>query len=268
MWLYLLEGRAAFEVAELLQVWPWLGAERVRNPGPAMVIPGFAASDEDTAPLRMLMQRQGHDTYGWGQGRHLAPSGEVLESLTQRLIAIRSRTGRPVTLVGWSLGGLIARRLARSSPDVVRQVITMGTGPRFRSFDRTNLSSFADRFVPGWAKGTYTGIFDDSQRGPLPVPSTSIYTRGDGVSRWELCLEAKGPFRENIEVRGSHIGLPVNRAVILAVLDRLAQPDDRWKPFRPPALLSSWYPEPAWWTEELASRVEKSLKASRLKGWR
>ena len=238
---------------------PWLGARPAPDPGPVMVIPGFGATDKDTAVLRLLICRQGHEVQGWGLGRHLEPSQDVFEALTQRVAALHRRSGRPVTLVGWSLGGLLARQLARANPDAVRQVITMGTGSRFRSFDRTNLSHFADRFVPGWAQGAYAGVFDDIERGPLPVPSTSIYTRSDGVSRWELCLEAEGKSRENIEVRGSHIGLPVNRAVILAVLDRLAQPDDTWEPFRPPALLASWYPQPIWWDADLASQVEMSL---------
>ena len=263
LWLYLLEGRAAFEAAALLCSMPWLGAERARDPGPVMLIPGWGATDEDTALLRLLMRRQGHETHGWGLGRNSEPTHDVLEALAQRLAAIRTRTGRPVTLVGWSLGGLLARRLARATPDAVRQVITLGTGSRFRPFDRTNLSPIADRFVPGWADGAFAPLFNDSERGPLPVPSTSIYTRGDGVSRWELCLEAKGEFRENIEVRGSHVGLPVNRAAILAVLDRLAQPQDRWEPFRPPAMLISWYPKPAWWDAEMASRVKQSFKRSR-----
>ena len=218
----------------LLHSIPWLGARRASKPGPVLVIPAFGATDQDTAALRLLVCRQGHEVHGWGLGRHLEPTPDILEALAQRLTALHSRTGRPVSLVGWSLGGLLARRLARATPNAVRQVITLGTGSRFRSFDRTNLSGFADRYVSGWAEGSYAPLFNDSERGPLPVPSTSIYTRSDGVSRWELCLEAEGEFRENIEVRGSHVGLAVNRAAILAVLDRLAQPDDSWATFARP----------------------------------
>jgi pimeloyl-ACP methyl ester carboxylesterase len=212
----------------------------------------------DTAVLRLLIRRQGHEVQGWGLGRHLQPSQDVLDALAERVVILHGQSGRPVTLVGWSLGGLLARQLARANPDAVRQVITLGTGSRFRSFDRTNLSHFADRFIPGWAQGAYVGVFDEIERGSLPVPTTSIYTRSDGVSRWELCLEAEGKCRENIEVKGSHIGLPVNRAAILAVLDRLAQPDDTWEPFRPSARLASWYPPPTWWNAEMVSQVEVS----------
>ncbi|MCK9904824.1 hypothetical protein CC117_33830 [Parafrankia colletiae] len=228
-----------------------------------MVIPGFGATDKDTAVLRLLIRRQGHEVQGWGLGRHLQPSQDVFEALSQRVATLHGQSGRPVTLVGWSLGGLLARHLASANPDAVRQLITMGTGSRFRSFDRTNISQFADRFIPGWAQGAYVGLFDDIERGQLPVPITSIYTRSDGVSRWELCLEVEGKCRENIEVWGRHIGLPVNRAVILAVLDRLAQLDDTWEPFCPPALLASWYPPPTWWDDEMASQVEMSLHHSR-----
>jgi pimeloyl-ACP methyl ester carboxylesterase len=261
-WLFLLESRAALEAAALVCAVPWLGTKPAADPGPVLVIPGFGATDNDTAALRLLIARQGHDVRGWGLGRHLKPSRSVVGALRKRVELLSRQSGRPVTLIGWSLGGLLARQLARANPDAVRQVITMGTGSRFRSFDRTNLSHVADWFVPGWAQGAYAGVFDDIDPGPMPVPTTSIYTRSDGVSRWELCLEAEGEGRENIEVRGSHIGLPVNRAVILAVLDRLAQPDDTWAPFRPPALLASWYPPPAWWDAGMASQVETLMQPS------
>lgn len=266
IWLFILECRAALEAAALMFAVPWLGARPAPDPGPVIVIPGFGATDHDTALLRLLIRRQGHDVQGWGLGRHLKPNHAVSETLVERVATLHRQTGRPVTLVGWSLGGLLARQLARANPEAVRQVITMGTGSRFKSFDRTSLSEFADRFVPGWAQGAYVGVFDDTERGPLPVPSTSIYTRSDGVSRWELCLEAEGDARENIEVRGSHIGLPVNRAVILAVLDRLAQPDDTWEPFRPPTLLAHWYPRPVWWDADIADQVEMLLHPSRYGG--
>ena len=89
----------------------------------------------------------------------------------------------------------------------------------------------------------------EQDRPPLAVPATSIYTRRDGIAPWHLGIDTVGPRRENIEVRGSHVGMGVNPAVVLAVLDRLAQPEDDWHPFRPPWHLTAWYPRPASWID-------------------
>ena len=82
---------------------------------------------------------------------------------------------------------------------------------------------------------------------PLPVPSTAIYTRSDGVVRWWQCIESQGERRESIEVRGSHSGLGYNPAVIYAISDRLQRPVEKWKPFRAPPGTGMWYPKPAHW---------------------
>ncbi len=82
---------------------------------------------------------------------------------------------------------------------------------------------------------------------PLPVPSTAIYTRSDGVVRWQLCIESRHPRAENIGVVGSHCGLGHNPAAVLAVGDRLAQPEGSWRPFAPPRHMALLYPPPAWW---------------------
>ena len=93
---------------------------------------------------------------------------------------------------------------------------------------------------------------DETRRGRVPVPVTSIYTRSDGVAQWTLCLEEEGPERENIEVLGSHIGLGHNPAVAYAVADRLAQPEGEWQPFAPPFPLRHLYPSPAVWERKTA----------------
>jgi hypothetical protein len=148
--------------------------------------------------------------------------------------------------VGWSLGGVYARELARHHPGAVRQVITLGSPFRFRAGDRSRASSVYDSVAPREQRFLEARTAEH-ERPALSVPVTSIYTRTDGVVRWHACLEQTGATCENIEVRGTHSGLGVNVAAAVAVADRLAQPEAQWAPFRPPPLLRDLYPRPVSW---------------------
>ena len=101
----------------------------------------------------------------------------------------------------------------------------------------------------------------EQDRPPLLVPATSIYSRTDGVAPWQTCIDEVREHAENIEVHGSHIGMGVNPAVVLAVLDRLGQPEGDWRPFAPPPGLRAWYPRPASWHE----RREATAAADRFR---
>jgi hypothetical protein len=91
------------------------------------------------------------------------------------------------------------------------------------------------------------GFPSEERRPSLPVPSTAIYSRTDGVVRWHTCIDAVDATHENVEVRGSHSGLGFNPAVLFVIADRLGQLEGRWRPFRPPAALRRLYPEPVSW---------------------
>jgi len=151
-----------------------------------------------------------------------------------------------VSLIGWSLGGIYARELARERPEAVRQVITLASPFRFREGDRGLGSRLYNALAP--PVDPFPGhAVDEDDRPPVPVPSTSIYTRTDGVVRWHACIDRTGPNHENIEVRGTHSGLPVNLAVLYAVTNRLAQPADEWQPFRAPLAVRQLFPRPRSW---------------------
>lgn len=220
---FLFEPRAVFELGAFLAAAPGLRFVGRGDRHPVLVLPGFTADDSSTQPLRMTLRAQGYWVSGWGLGRNRGLSRQLEEGVLARLDELHGRDGRKVSLVGWSLGGVYARRLARRRPDAVRQVITLGSP--FRADDPT----------------------------PLSVPSTSIYSRSDGIVHWTTCLSCEGARRENIAVRGSHSGLGHNPAVILAVSDRLAQPEGAWRPFKPPPGLSSLYPKPVWWEERTSA---------------
>ena len=213
---------------------------------PVLVLPGFMADDWSTAALRSVLQSRGYEVHRWGLGRNLGPRAATVEGLVRRLDRVHHDSGHTVSLVGWSLGGIYARALARWRPRAVRQVITLGSPFRMRPGDRSNASGLFDRLNP---RPHLPHPIDLEHQPPLAVPCTSIYTRTDGITRWHLCLEAKHPLTENIEVRGSHCGLGHNPAVILAIGDRLAQPEGSFRPFRPPWGTAALYPQPTWWRD-------------------
>ena len=243
-----LEGRALGELGALQLAAPLLRRLPKGDGHPVLVLPGFTAGDPSTAPIRSILRRLGYRTYGWHLARNLGPTPEVIDGLFERLSAAFERDGRPVSLIGWSLGGIYARELARASSDRVRQVITLGSPFRMDSDGRSAVSGLYERLAPRPPTGRRPPT-RESDRPTLEVPATAVYTRTDGVVRWWQCLEGEGPHRENIRVLGSHSGLGHNPAVVMAVADRLSQPADEWHPFQAPRWAASWFPQPTNWRE-------------------
>ncbi len=253
--LRLLESRAVFELGAIWAASPLLRIIGRGDNHPVLILPGFLADDPSTAPLRSVLRSQGYWVHGWQLGRNLGPTPEVIDGLVGRLHDLYERHERPVSLVGWSLGGIYARRLARRFPHMVRQVITLGSPFRINpDTDRSAVSGLYDRLRPTHAV-TVDEVLPGMDAGHLSVPATSVYTRTDGVVRWWQCLESIGHERENIEVHGSHSGLGFNPAVIFAISDRLAQPVDEWRPFRAPFGFGHQYPHPADWAPDASRTV-------------
>ena len=243
--LQLAEGRAWFELGAFMATSPLLRLAGRGDRHPVLVLPGFTATDLSTAPLRATLRAQGYWVHGWQLGRNLGPSDRVVDDLRDRLLQLHERHGRPVSIIGWSLGGIYARELARRHPDAVRQVITLGSPFRMTERDRSSASVLVDRVSGRFSNEWANLAVHESGRGELTVPSTAIYSRTDGVVRWHTCIDEVTDIHENIEVRGSHSGLGFNPAVVVAVSDRLAQREGRWAPFRPSMGLGAWYPRPA-----------------------
>jgi pimeloyl-ACP methyl ester carboxylesterase len=222
IWLLALEGRAWLELAGILPGLPLL-ARMPRGDGhPVLVIPGFLASDVSTRPLRAFLRSRGYHVHGWRLGRNVGASPEVIGGMAARLHALCGRHGRTVSLVGWSLGGIFARELARRFPPEVRQVITLASP--FRDPSATTVA----RLMGGSPRGPR----DRANLGaPLPVPATSILSRSDGIVAWRSCLEDAGARRENVVVESSHCGMGHHVAALAVIADRLAQPEGSWTPF-------------------------------------
>jgi pimeloyl-ACP methyl ester carboxylesterase len=211
-----------------------------------LVLPGFTTSDRSTRALRAVLARNGHDARGWKLGRNMGAHPLILHGMQRRLEELHQERGRRVSLLGWSLGGIFARELARRNPEMVRTVITLASPFRFRSGDRSHASVLYDRIGPP-VDPLLGDLPAEEERPPLPVPATSIYTRADGVVRWHTCIDTAGPSCENIEVFGTHSGLGYNVAAVIAIADRLACPEGEWQPFRPPAGVSCLFPRAASW---------------------
>jgi pimeloyl-ACP methyl ester carboxylesterase len=241
--LLMMEQRAVFELGALLAGAPLLRLVGRGDRHPVLVMPGFTATDRSTVALRYLIRSWGYWAHGWQLGPNVGPTPEVLAGIRDRLDTLHRRHGARVSLVGWSLGGLYARYLARQTPEKVRGVITLGSPMQMTHDDRSNASGIADR----WQHLFDPAFVDmaDHERGPLPVPATSVYTRTDGVVRWQACLDVADATHENVEVRGSHTGLGFNPAVIYVVADRLGLSENGWRPFQPPLPLRALYPKPA-----------------------
>lgn len=221
----------------LIASYPWLASVPRSRALSIMVLPGFGASDFSTAPLRAFLRSQGHRVYGWGLGTNLG-YGRLggLEPLIDRLEELSDRRGEPLALVGHSLGGAFARRLAQTRPDLVTKVISLGS-PISGSPSGSPLWPMYRRLNPGAALRVVNSRFETER--PLPVPATSIYSKTDAIVHWQRSLEIPGPRSESIEIIAGHMELLVSPPAFYAVADRLAQAESEWMPFEVPRGLPS-----------------------------
>ncbi len=208
---------------------------------PVLVLPGLLAGDLSTLPLRRFLRRQGFTVHGWQLGANIGPTPRVEAGLCERVDRVAQESGQAVALVGWSLGGIYARLLATDVPELVAQVVTLGTPFAMEHAGQTRAQGAYDRFTHLHAPGTGLPV-PAAVLGPLPVPSTSVWSRQDGIVSWHTCLERPSPTAENIAVLSSHLGLGHNPGVLWATADRLAQAPGRWQAFRAPRWLSALFP--------------------------
>jgi len=229
-WLLMMEaGRAPWEYAATLAMGPWL-SRLPRGDGHAVVVfPGLGASELSTRPLRAFLDRLGYATHDWGLGRNRPRQG-LLDACRERVQAIAQQAGGKVSLVGWSLGGVYARELAKQLQPLTRCVITLGTP--FAGHVRATNAARAYELMSGQPLQHDPVRAERLRRAP-PVPTTSIYSRSDGVVAWQCSLNDEAPHTENIEIHASHLGLGVNPLALYAVADRLRQDPQRWQRFDP-----------------------------------
>jgi pimeloyl-ACP methyl ester carboxylesterase len=227
--LLLAEVRGIFEFNTSLLLSPLLMRAPKGDGHPVLTLPGFLASDLSMAPMRRYLKELGYDSYAWKMGRNIGGVNRMRAALRDRLAEIHSSTGRKVSVVGWSLGGVYARDLALQAPEMVRSVVTLGS-PFANDVRATNATRLYEALSGEPVE--QNSELREAIAGDLPVPATSIYSRTDGIVNWHTCLLRPSDTAENIEVHlASHVGLGVNAAALWAVADRLAQAEGQFRQF-------------------------------------
>ena len=195
---------------------------------PVIVVPSFLRADGHTAPLRRFLAGCGYAAIGWGLGANLGPTAAAFDGIETLLGAVHRRHGRKVTLIGHSLGGVIARELAKRHPDQVRQLLVLASPIRLPT--ASPLQPIY-RLLARWHSIDAAGAASELNA-PPDVPVTAIYTKSDGIVAWESCREIEGGRRESVEVRGAHGTMVRSRAAWRIIADRLAQREGEWRPYR------------------------------------
>ncbi len=218
----LLEARAPLEGLSLFASWPWLAFAPRGDGRPVVLAPGYGAGDASMYPLFRYLKWLGYDMHHWGLGRNRGKVEKYVYELMERVRNLQEqRDGEKATLIGWSLGGVVMREIAREAPELVREVITMGTpvvgGPKYTRIGeqfakRENLD--LDKFE--------MEVHERNLRG-IRCPITSIYSKTDGVVSWRAALDRYNPQARNIRVPGSHLGLGFNPIVWRIVAKTLAR---------------------------------------------
>lgn len=233
----LAEGRALFELGALFAARPLEQRLPEGDGHGVLCLPGFLASDRSFGPMQRFLKDRNYQAETWNQGRNLGLREGLLEAMLDRVDELADQTGDKISLIGWSLGGIYARELAKHKADKVRFVIALGspfTGPA----TATHAHKLYERLAGHSAENPPVEM--DLEEVP-PVPFTSLFTRTDGIVNWQTCIQKNGQAHddyENIEIRASHCGIGVNPAAFYVIADRLAQAEKEWEPFH----LHGWRP--------------------------
>lgn len=226
--LLLLEARAPWEAMAMAAASPWLSRMPPGDGHTVLVYPGLGASDISTLALRRFLKRHGYQAHGWKQGLNRGPREGVVDACRAQLRALHDQSGGKVSLVGWSLGGIYARELAKEMPELVRSVITLGTP--FTGHPKATNAWRLYQWVSG--QQAHDEELLAEVRKPPSVPTTSLYSKTDGIVAWQCSINpARHAHTENIELRASHLGLTMNPMALYAIADRLRQDPAHWQRF-------------------------------------
>ena len=218
---FFMEAETPKQLAQLALHYPRLLTEPRGDGHPVLFMPGFTASDTSTRSLRRYFKLLGYDARGWGLGRNSGDVARLAPQVAEIVAKMSAASGSKVSLVGWSMGGVIAREVALHHPDLVRRVITMGSpitgGPKY--------TAFADQLASGGVDlDAIEAHIHHRQRTspPLKVPVTAIFSRRDGVVAWQACIDQINQSVQHVEVTSSHLGLGFDPKVYRLIARRLA----------------------------------------------
>lgn len=239
-WMILLEGRAPWEFAASVAGWPLLTRLARGDGRPVLVFPGLAANDVSTLPLRTFLRSLNYQPHPWNFGLNFGPRTGVLAGCVEHVKELADKAGQPISLIGWSLGGIYAREVAKKVPTQVREVITLGT-----PFDGPPDATNAYRLFRLLSGIDPRDPRENPERARIrelpPVPTTSILSRSDGIVAWRASVNPSGPQSETIEITASHTGMGFNPLALYAIADRLAQAKGQWRPFHCDGLRKTFY---------------------------
>jgi pimeloyl-ACP methyl ester carboxylesterase len=194
-----------------------LGIEKALHPQPVMLLPGFGAHPNRMRPMAEALTQAGHEVHEWGLGFNFGPNRENFEFLMRRVGSLARRHRVPVTLVGWSLGGLFAREIARRQPASVGKVVTMGTP--FSGDPRANNAWRAYQVVTGHSVNAPPIDCDFSEK--PPVPTIALWSPRDGVIHPRSACGWPHERDRAVAIRCSHLGFASDPRVIAEVLRQL-----------------------------------------------
>jgi pimeloyl-ACP methyl ester carboxylesterase len=244
----LIEPRVLLELVALPANLPILARAPRGDGHPVLLFPGFMADEVTLVALKLFLENRGYEVQTWGFGRNVGFSSRHASALEQKIRYLHHRSGRRVSLVGWSLGGMFAMYGAHEAPECVRSVVTLGSPVTFDAAGSQSppLVKALYRLVshPMGTAAHVSHLRAKNLRQPkaLPVPITCIYSLSDGVvPPQEATIDGDPALHENIRVPGSHLGLGFNPIVLWILADRLAQPESRWRPFAPSGLAGRLY---------------------------
>lgn len=193
------------------------------NPKTVLIIPGFGGGDMSVAPLKKFLRSQNHHTYSWGLGINHSQIEKLIDPLINRLKYLSDKHGKPVSLIGWSLGGIFARELARYHPQYIASVVTLGSpvivGPKATALKK--LSGLFGLF--GWDEEQIERDMIKRFDTPIERPITAIYSKLDGIVSWQACIDHWSPDIQHHEVSTSHIGMGYSKEVYQVISDLMAQ---------------------------------------------
>lgn len=204
-------GRAVMELGALVAASPVLVSHHTADGHPVLVIPGLSGGNGWSAVLRNYLRAIGHSVHAPHFAATKAPADKVVERLVEQVEELAQVHRTSVSVVGWSVGGALARRVAAASPDRVRQVVTLGT--------------------PLDGGSWHTPAAEPGDEG-LPVPVTAVISRSDGIFDWRRCVQEPGPYAETVEIPSSHLGMASHPMSCHVTADRLSQRPGAWRHYR------------------------------------